>query len=187
VGYFESEYFDPEGFKPRTPNSAFARRTDRDGYWAAKIISAFRDEHLEAACTAAHYRDPEATRYVARTLAERRDIIARRWFTRVAPIDFFRVEGGVLKGTDLGVERGIWPASASRYRARVASVDENRARLSAWSEWRELERAEMSLGSPGGSRAFHAVELQVDRGEGWGPPVTAYVAAASGRVVAVER
>jgi hypothetical protein len=186
IGYFSSEYFDPQGFKPLTPNTSFAMMTDRDGYWAAKIISAFTDEHLAAVCEAARYRDPRATAWVARVLAERRDIIAREWFTRVAPIDFFRIDGDSLVATDLGVERGLWSKGQTHYRVRGYPVSEGRepASIPPWTRTEEIVR---ELPAEARSNAFYAVEYQVDRGEGWSDSVVAYLAAANGRVVAIDR
>ncbi len=194
VGYFESEYFHPKAFKPLEPNSAFANLTDRDGYWAAKIISAFTDEQLEAIVVEGRYRSPEAARYITRMLGERRDVIARYFFGRVPPLDFFTHQRGVLRFRDLGVERGIYPADGTRYRARIAAVaaDKRRAARTAWIE---RDAPQLDLASAGdavtsaaeAAYPFWAVELQVNRGEHWSSTVTVYVARASGRVVALER
>lgn len=187
VGYFEADYFNPIGFKPLTPNTAFAQMTDRDGYWAAKIISAFRDDHLKAVCETAKYRNPRAAPYIARILAERRDIIAREWFTRVCPIDFFRVEGDELVATDLGVERGIWSAGETEYRVREWGVDENRNRIDG-AEHPVTGDLRVSLGSGRGDHPFQAFEFQAKRGgESWSPPVTVYVSMRSSQIVAVDR
>ena len=187
VGYWWSDGWDPTAFKPLTPNGAFARMTDRDGYWAAKIVSAFADEHLAAICETARFRDPEATAWVARVLAERRDLIARHWFTRECPLDFFRVEEERLVAVDLGVRRGLWAAGETRVRVRSWAAGADRdagARL----DWRVVPEPEVEL--PAGEsaeRPFLAFEFQVDRGGGWGPSVVAWVASASRRVVAVDR
>ena len=194
VGYFEGTYFNPKAFKPLEPNSAFANLTDRDGYWAAKIISAFTDAHLEAVVAEGGYRDPAAARYVRRMLSKRRDVIARFFFERVPPLDFFAYDRGVLRFHDLGVERGLYPADSTRYRARIAAVTPSRRR-GPRTEWMTLEApgtqlppAAAAVTSPSPeSHPFWAVELQVHRGEDWSPPVTVYVARASGRVVAVDR
>lgn len=194
VGYFESGYFHPKAFKPLEPNSAFANLTDRDGYWAAKIISAFTDEHLEAAVAQGRYRNPDAARYVRRMLSERRDVIARFYFDRVPPLDFFAYEGGVLRFRDLGTERGIYRADSTHYRVRVAAVTAARERASR-SGWLALEgplvdviAAGDAVASPSrASHPFWAIELQVHRGEDWSPSVTTYVARASGRVIALDR
>lgn len=196
VGYWESELFDPRRWKPLTPNSAFANVTDRDGYWAAKIVTAFNDEHLAAIVGEAGYDDPEAGRYVRRILAERRDEIGRYWFERVAPLVFFRVRDRVVTFRDLGEERGIFEAGAARYRARLAMVDADRS-VHTRSRWSEIGGTRIDLdgepfaallaGADPAGAAFLSIELSVNRGEGWtgGPKV--YIARESGRVVAVER
>ncbi len=203
VGYFESARFDPLEFKPLVANTAFANMTDRDGYWAAKIISAFRDEHLRAIVAEGHYKDPRAADYVARVLAERRDIIARHWFERVPPLDFFTFEPagrGALRFHDLGVERGVLDAAA-QYRARVTAVDADRKSgpRSDWAMVPSAAKAELlvvdlaaetyaaPLGSSVDSYPFLRVELETDRGHGFGQPVTVYVARTSGRVAEVGR
>lgn len=191
LGYLASEEFDPFTFAPLQANSAFAECTDRDAYWAAKIISAFTDAQLAAICAEAGYRDPAAAATVARILAERRDIIARRCFARVPPLDFFQVAAGELQGRDLGVERGVWAAAATRYRVRLDLVDAERSLLAA-GEWRPADALRVALGerlaaAPGAAPAFVAARWQVDRGEGFGPTTTVYISQQSGQVAALER
>ncbi|MCA9757395.1 MAG: hypothetical protein KDA27_16445 [Candidatus Eisenbacteria bacterium] len=89
VGYFDVRTYDPIEFKPLQPNSAFANRTGEDGYWAAKIITAFTDEQIDAIVESAGYLEPEATQLVAETLKGRRDAIGRSLFTEVPALDFF--------------------------------------------------------------------------------------------------
>jgi hypothetical protein len=190
IGYFESERFDPAEWKPLTPNAAFADLTPADGYWGAKIVSSFTDAHLAAAVAEGKYRDPEAARTMVRILSERRDRIARYWFDRVPPLDFFRTDGTTLRFHDLGAERGIYPGTRSRYRVRAALVDADR-RGGGWTGWTitEVPEADLAGVRPGaaGARPFLALEAEVDRGRGWSDPVRVYVAGTSGRVVGVER
>lgn len=201
VGFFESEIYDPLEFKPLQPNGSFANMTDRDGYWAAKIITAFTDQHLEAVCARAGYQDPRAAAYVARILGERRDKIAREFFTRVPPLDFFVCDGDRVTFHDLGTERGIFPPQESRYRARVCAVSAQRDRV-ATGDWVELDARsrvgtllviDLTDAAFAGAKSspeaapFLAVECQLSRGEGWSSTTTAYVARASRRVVALER
>ncbi len=40
VGYFSSELFEPDKWKPSFPNRAFDQMEDGDGYWGAKIVTA---------------------------------------------------------------------------------------------------------------------------------------------------
>lgn len=196
IGYFESEPFDPIEFKPLLPNSAFANMTTRDGYWAAKIISAFRDRHLEAVVAIGDYENPEATAYMIRTLAERRDRIARYWFDRTPPLDFFSRQGSVVRFQDLGVERDLYPGSETIYRVRGAASTADRS-TGQWSEWHEVSSGAVALDSEPLSRVlddvnllthpYVALEFRVDRGLGWSRPVRVFVSRTEDRVAAVER
>ncbi len=186
IGFFEATHFDPMGFEPLIPNTAFAHMTDRDGYWAAKIITAFTDDHLAALCATGRYANPRAAAYLAEVLAQRRDIIAREFFARVCPIDFFRAEDGRVTASDLGVARGIWSAQGTRYRARTWAVDANRRPAEPVPAWTLPASPEIAW--PAGSHPFQAVEFQVSRdGGSWSSSAVAYLARASGRVVEVNR
>lgn len=195
IGYFDSKTFHPMAFRPFEPNTAYANFTDRDGFWAAKIISAFTDDHLRAVVAEGHYANPAAAEWIVRVLAERRDIIARYFFDRVAPLDFFRLDAGRLRWHDLGTARGLEDPAATEYRARVATVLASGTE-EPWGRWIEIDRPEIDLGvgwrdlssgSPDRA-AFTAVEIQVRRdGGGWSKSVKAYIAHASGRIIAVER
>jgi hypothetical protein len=196
VGFLESKEFEPSKWKPLNPNATFANLTDRDGYWAAKIISSYTHEQLEAAVATGQYRNPEAARFVVKMLEERRDKIARHWFDRVTPLDFFTVDGGTVRFHDLGAERAIYPGTTPRYRARVAAVDADRGGAE-WPGWTEMSEPVVDLSvavvvepirsATVEKRPFLAVQTQVNRGEGWSPSVTVYVSRASGRVVALSR
>jgi hypothetical protein len=112
IGRFESAVFDPGNFAPGVPDLAYHEMTDGDDYWGAKIVASFSDGQIAAAVDAAHYDDPRASEFLVRTLIARRDKIARYWFGRVAPLDFFRVEDGALRFHDLGVDIGLAGARA---------------------------------------------------------------------------
>jgi len=185
ISYFESEHFDPFGYEPLQPNPTFADLTRLDGYWGAKIVSAFTDAHLRAIVEEARYEDPASADHMARVLAARRDKIARAWFGEVTPLDFFTLAGRTLDFHDLAVERGLEPDDA-RYRVRVFGVDAERD--GARPAWETLTETRMDL-DPHWDRGapFLAAEVAVDRGHGFGRSVTCYVAPASGRVVAVDR
>jgi len=195
VGFFESELFDPIEFKPLSNNAAFANMSDRDGYWAAKIISAFTDRHLEAVVAEGKYRNPAAAEYVTRTLSERRDKLVAYWFARVPPLDFFVPDGAVIRFHDLGVERDVFTGPA-RYRARASAARSDRQH-EHWTEWSEFADPEVPVAdlgpgpvvqsTPLDAFPFLAIEVELNRGSEWSSPVTVYVARASGRVVAVER
>lgn len=196
IGYFEAEQFDPMEWKSLQPNAAFANLTERDGYWAAKIISAFRRDQLEAAVAEGKYRNPAAAKYMVDMLEARRDKVTRIWFDRVPPLDFFTWNEGTLRFHDLGAERGIYPGTTPRYRVRLAGCDAER-NVATWSPWKDSTEPSVDLAGPATdapgvsagtpSRPFFALEASVDRGAGWSRSVRLYVARASGRVVALDR
>ena len=124
VGNFESAAYHPDRFKPLQPHPAFGRRTERDGYWGAKLVASFSDAQIAAAIDAAGYEDPRAKPALLERLIERRDKVARFWFARVAPVDFFHVDGGVLRFHDLAVARGL--ERPRRYVVRLAQAEGER-------------------------------------------------------------
>ena len=107
VGRFESDVFDPGDFTPGEPQVTFRSMTDRDAYWGAKIVASFSNAQIEAAVDAAHYDDPRAKDFIVKNLVQRRDKIARYWFHKVAPVDFFVVSDGCLRFHDLSVDLGL--------------------------------------------------------------------------------
>jgi hypothetical protein len=106
VGRFEADRFEPADWKPLQFAEPFRRMTPADAYWGAKIVASFTDAQIAAAIDAAGYEDPRARDYLRRMLVQRRDKIARYWFEKVAPLDFFQVEGGTLNFHDLAVDLG---------------------------------------------------------------------------------
>lgn len=190
VGLFEAAHFAPDAWKPDLPHSAVADCTRQDAYWAAKIVSAFGDRQLRLVVEQGRYRDPAAVDYLVRTLAARRDRIARHWFAQVPPLDYFTPVAGGVAFADLAVERGYARAGRTRYRYRLAAVTADRE-AGAWTDWIETpDRLFATGGAPAATpaRPFLAVRFQVRRGDGpWSPEATVYQAAASGRIVGVER
>jgi len=185
-------------FRPTIPNDAFANTTDRDGYWGAKIVGAFSDAHIRAIVAQGGYSEPGAADYVADVLIQNRDILVRYFFDRVAPVDFFHVEGRAIRFEDLGERYGVYPGTHPRYRVRCTAVNEDRSvDKGSVTEWVTLDGTELSLrsgpvgdvlsASDAARYPFLSMECQVNRGEGWSPSVTAYMARRSGRIVAVDR
>ncbi len=107
VGNFESKEFHPGGWRPLQEVAPFRKMTPRDGYWGAKLVASFSDAQIAAALDAAHYEDPRAPEYLLPVLIERRERVARYWFERVAPLDFFHVEDGALMFRDLALDLGL--------------------------------------------------------------------------------
>lgn len=116
-GGFASEHFEPRKWRPIADVPPFVRQTERDRYWGAKRVAAFSPEELRGAIASARYR-PEAAEYLYGVLWRRREAIARDGFSRVAPLDYFRVDGNRLCFTDWWVRAGLGGGDATDYRAR---------------------------------------------------------------------
>ena len=110
AGRIESRTFDPERWKPNYPNPAFLSRKPDDEYWAAKIVMAFSDNDIRALVETGEYSDPRVVDHLVATLAERRDKIGRAYFSKVLPLDVFRVTDGELRFEDLAVRYKFAPA-----------------------------------------------------------------------------
>lgn len=123
VGYFESEIFHPAKWDPIYPIPAFENMTDRDAFWAAKIVMSFRDDDLGAIIDAGRLSDPEARDYLLQTLIARRDKIGRYWFSKVNPLDRFEFaqseDGITIDFEDLSVLYGLEAAGERRYKYYV--------------------------------------------------------------------
>ncbi len=105
VGNFASDKFKPHQWKSNFPLAAFQNMTDRDAYWAAKIVASFTDEQIRAAVETGELSDPKAAEYLTQQLIKRRDAIVREYFTRNAALDEMRLEqaenGWVINFSDL--------------------------------------------------------------------------------------
>jgi len=86
IGRFESDFFDPEAWRPEYPNPAFDNMRADDAFWAARIVSRFSDEAIRAIVGRARYSEPGAAEHVADTLIARRDKVLRTWLTGVNPL-----------------------------------------------------------------------------------------------------
>ncbi len=108
IGFYSAEHFDPPRWKQNFPLLAFENMTERDGYWAAKIVASFTDEQIAAVVETGELSDPAAARYLTEQIIQRRDKILRYYYWRRAALDRFRVEkqqtGFVLRFDDLRAE-----------------------------------------------------------------------------------
>lgn len=116
--YFSARDFDPELWRGEYPNPAYGRMTEGDGAWAARIIARFDDELVKAFVGVGKY-DPESTRYLTETLIQRRDLILRRYLSRLSPLSDVRIEGDRLLALDLARKTRVVPNESLSARARV--------------------------------------------------------------------
>ena len=160
LGYFESEIFSPKRWVPDYPNPAFERCTNRDGYWGAKIVMAFRDAEIRAMVERGLYSDPDATAELTRLLVARRDKIGRYWFTKVNPLDHFELHQDGLTFRDLAVDAGLEEAGSSSYEAQQLNGSGR-----AVGDWRRL--AGMTIELDGAAvEGFQGYEIRTRRGGG---------------------
>jgi hypothetical protein len=117
VGLFEAAGFDPPRWRPFQWAAPFREMQAGDAYWGAKLVASFSDEQVAAAIDAAGYEDSRARPYLLQTLLERRDKVARYWFGKVAPLDFFTVDGSRLHFHDLARDIGL--VGARSYEAEI--------------------------------------------------------------------
>ncbi|MFQ5864724.1 MAG: hypothetical protein ACE5IW_05785 [bacterium] len=128
VGYFESRLFRPGNYAFVTPNPAFQRATELDGFWGAKIVMSFTDEQIRAIVETGEYSNPKDEEYVIKTLIERRDKTGRYWYSKVNPLDNFRINESTnehyhIRFDDLSVKAGFEEASNTVYRFKLCYRD----------------------------------------------------------------
>ncbi len=155
--YYDVDRFEPERWRPEYPNPAFARMTERDGAWAARIIVGFTDEHLRRIIRSARFGDPKLEQELLRILKGRRDKILERYLTRLSPLAQPHVEAQqpLLCLRDVAVSAGIAPAGRP-YSATVAW----QGRSVALPVQAHADRVCVPLPATPGSKA-HPVELSV--------------------------
>jgi hypothetical protein len=126
VGRLEYATFEPEKWTTLYELAPFANRLHDDTYWAAKQVMAFTDEDIRTLVSTGQYSDPEAEAWIAKCLIERRNRIGATYFSKVLPLDNFRVEGGELKFDDLAAAYGyVSPRSYNVQWSRFDNETEN--------------------------------------------------------------
>jgi len=136
AGNFTATAFDPFTWKPNYPNSAFLAMTPQDAYWGAKRVMSFSDEDIRAIVEEGQFSNPAAADYMTKILIERRNLIGRAWFSRVAPLEDFAIVDGRLHFTDLGQKYNLMPAAS--YEFSWFSFDNQTGRKTAFSGSSEL-------------------------------------------------
>lgn len=203
IGYFESDLFDPPGWKPLHANPAFDYMTHRDAYWAASILGRFSERDLRACVDAAEYSDPAATDYLVQTLMERRRKILEYYYGKTNALDDFQLQisadGVALQFRDRWISDGLAPDSNVAYRYRMGHKEDG------WGEYRDAPggrtilldgptmkriQDEAANASSDHDRIFH-VQLQAQRDGRWGKWVRVYFfydhENSDVRIVGVER
>ena len=107
VGRFDAWSFDPVTWKPNYPNPAFLLMDAEDAFWAAKQIAAFNEVDIRALVETGEYSDRRAEDWIVRCLIARRDKIMKTYFSKILPLDRFRVNRDQLEADDLAGQYGF--------------------------------------------------------------------------------
>ena len=124
IGRWEATVYEPEAWRNDYPNPAFVRMTDRDAFWAAKIIMRFTPEELRAIVETGEYSSPVAAEYFYDILFERQQKTAREYLNRLNPIDEFAVTAAGLTFENLS-ERYGFAEPGTTYRVRWSVYDDD--------------------------------------------------------------
>jgi len=120
VGWFPAEGYDPDEFRPNRKVPVHMRRTDRDLYWGAKVVTSFSDQQIAAIVATARLPDRDEA-YVRHALRVRRDIIGRRYLRPMTAVENPAMGGDDGGGgasvcfDDLAIQRGYARAAEVRY------------------------------------------------------------------------
>ena len=116
VGRFSTKHFDPVRWKQNFPLAAFAEMTERDAFWAAKIIARFTPEQIRAAVESAEFSNAEDADYLTTQLLQRQRMIVEAFSGQRAGLGGFKLKeserGYVLNFTD-------YRAKAGKYQFRL--------------------------------------------------------------------
>ena len=99
---------------PNTHLASLANHLPDDDFWAARNVMSFTDDDIRALVKTGQYSDRRAEDWIAKCLIERRNKIGRVVFSKVLPLDSFRVEDGELKSGHLAARYGLEAEPAYR-------------------------------------------------------------------------
>ena len=157
VGRFESTYFRAENWKPDYPNPAFRNARPEDRFWAARIVSAFTDEAVEAVVRSAQFTDPGATEYLTKTLLERRAKVLSAWLNGTNPVvNLALSETGELTFENAAERAGVakpaehYTVQWSRFDNAAGTAPRRRRRADG-----HRSRRRGAGGAPGGAAGLH--------------------------------
>lgn len=165
AGWFPAEGFDPEQYRPRLKVPAHMRRTDRDLYWGAKLVTSFTDAQIAAVVATAGMPTRDAA-YVEHALEVRRDIIGRRYLRPMTAVESPAIssDGTQLCFDDLAIARGYADVKEVRY---ATAIRDGQGRVLATSDVTPAgAHTCVSLGGAGSGDAYRVVALTTSLGAG---------------------
>jgi hypothetical protein len=180
VGKFEGTIFDPRKWRPQSPTAAYMELRDDDAFWAARRVAAFTDEMIRAVVHTGNFSDPEAEKYLADVLIQRRETIKRIYLTKVNPVVNPRLDAKGLAFENAAVDGGVAKGTVT-YHATWMIFDNATGAVGPISE---TGSATTTLAPPGlPSSGFVAVDIAADSDTypTWQQPVRAYFREQVGR------
>ncbi|MBW3535358.1 MAG: hypothetical protein KY453_09110 [Gemmatimonadetes bacterium] len=188
IGYIRAESFDPGGWKATWTNPAWTNLTAADGYWMAKILSAFTDEHIRAAVEEGGLPSAALDDTLSAILRVRRDLTVAHWFGEVSTVEAPRVtEVGPaslrVSFRDLGLEQALWRPEETRYTWKLRSGE--RVLGEGWGQARGGGDQILEVGWSGdtpGAGALMTLELRTLRPGTSPPPARVYLGNVDGRL-----
>jgi hypothetical protein len=186
IGRIESDFFQPNRWKPEYPNPAFHNLDVEDAFWATRLVLMFHDEDIRKIVAVGEISNKEAEEYVARTLIKRRDKVGDYWLRQASSLDGFRVVNSELLFDDLLVKYGF-EKEMREHQVRFASFNnETGARGNVGSD-QTIREARLPLPptiTSAQENSFHIVTLAADAHS-----VDVFLKTVSGtlRVVGIQR
>lgn len=92
VGRYSAHGFDPSKWKGNFPLVAFEEMTDRDAFWAARIVASFSPEQIRAAVETGEFSNTADAEYLTREIIRRQRIIVDKYAHKLSGLAQFRVE-----------------------------------------------------------------------------------------------
>lgn len=156
-----SAKFDPDDWQPKKNNTAFKYMTDRDSFWAAKILSGFQDKDIKTIVSAADYKDHDISAKIIRELIIRRDKITSYYFGLIPPLDDIKITSSnsatAVSFSDMANTTG------TKYRYRMRDLLGERTLL----DWTETNALSFALPGPSIEKmkagAIYKIQLQLMR------------------------
>lgn len=147
VGMFTSRDFDPASWRQTYPSVMFDNLTDRDAFWAMRIILSFTESEIRSMVETGEYLDPKDTSYIIQTLLERRRILAKYWLSKADALSEFSIRramnGVVLSFRDLMVDCKLASADSTRYVYEIKSPHFKSAKKTTGEPQILFDRAEL--------------------------------------------
>lgn len=180
---FESQYFQPENWKPDYPNPAFHRMLPDDAFWATKIVMRFTDDVVGLLVKAGQYENPGAEDYAKRTLIERRNKIVNYYLTLLPPLDDFRWKTDALEFTNLGVNVG----TVNGYQYQWFRLNNSSGQLESIGELETVSSPSIPVTPTNGDYLMARIQPVGASISGWNKKVDVYLRRSDRTVVGIER